>query len=84
MIWERGHLPANEHGGWATAQYGDRTWADFIKLLDESGAAELVPQNAGGQSKLRVKFISSLTALRGRDLTDETAARFWEMAEARR
>jgi hypothetical protein len=83
VIWERGHLPANEYGGWALS-YGERMWADFIKVLEDSGAAEMVQQNAGGPSKQRVKFISSLTALRGRDLADETVARFWKMAETRR
>lgn len=83
VVWERGHQIANDYSNWANA-YGGRHWTDFIKLLEEAGAAELVSQTASGPTKLRVKFLSAIPPLRARDLTDETAARFWKLVEDRR
>ncbi len=47
FVLERGYKTADEHARWPH-EYGDDIWVEFIRLLKESEAAQLVSQDAAG------------------------------------
>ncbi|GAA4383912.1 hypothetical protein GCM10023088_51590 [Actinomadura verrucosospora] len=82
FVLKHGYQSATTNIRWPH-EYGDAVWADFIRILQQSGVAELMTLPASGPQILRVKFLASVEALRDRDSSDETIAQFWELAAKR-
>jgi hypothetical protein len=81
FVYEHRFRIANENATWARV-YSDDVWYDFVRVLRDSGAAELVQHNASGSSLFRVWFQRSVDRLIERD-GDEVVEQFWQEVSTR-